>query len=37
MHLPDPVSDILSDACARIESLEKELKKQKNKKDSKEK
>jgi len=37
MHLPDPVSDILSDACARIDFLEKQLKKQKNKKDSKEK
>ncbi len=37
MHLPDPVSDILSDACARIEFLEKQLKKQKNKKSSKEK
>ena len=37
MHLPDPVSDILSDACARIDFLEKELKKQKSKKDNKEK
>lgn len=37
MHLPDPVSDIISDCCARIDLLEKELKKQKNKKDSKEK
>jgi serine O-acetyltransferase len=37
MHLPDPVSDILSDACARIEFLEKQLKKQKSKKNSKEK
>ena len=37
MHLPDPVSDVLRDACARIEFLEKELKKQKSKKGSKEK
>ncbi|MFC2145342.1 serine O-acetyltransferase EpsC [Actinomycetota bacterium] len=37
MHLPDPVSDILSDACARIDFLEKKLKKQKGKKDNKEK
>ncbi len=37
MHLPDPVSDILSDACARIDFLEKHLKKQKSKKDNKEK
>ncbi len=37
MHLPDPVSDILSDACARIDLLEKELKKQKNNKGNKEK
>ncbi len=37
MHLPDPVNDILSDACARIDFLEKELKNQKNKKDNKEK
>ncbi len=35
MHLPDPVNDILSDACARIDFLEKELKNQK--KDNKEK
>ena len=27
MHLPDPVSDILTDACARITLLEKQLKK----------
>jgi serine O-acetyltransferase len=27
MHLPDPVSDVLSDACARISLLEKQLKK----------
>lgn len=31
MNLPDPVSDILSDACARIAELEKQLKIQKNK------
>ena len=37
MHLPDPVSDILSDACARIDLLEKQLKKKKSKKDNKEK
>ena len=37
MHLPDPVSDILSDACARIDFLEKQLKKKKSKKDNKEK
>ncbi len=37
MHLPDPVSDILIDACARIELLEKELKKQKSEKNSEEK
>ena len=37
MHLPDPVNDILSDACARIDFLEKELKNQKNKKGNKEK
>lgn len=37
MHLPDPVSDIINDCCARIDLLEKQLKKQKNKKDSKEK
>jgi len=38
MHLPDPVSDILSDACARISLLEKQLKdyrkKDKEEKDS---
>jgi len=37
MNLPDPVSDILSDACARIDFLEKQLKKQKSKKNSREK
>jgi len=37
MHLPDPVSDILSDACARIDFLEGQLKKQKSKKKGKEK
>jgi len=37
MHLPDPVSDILSDACARIDFLEKQLGKQKSKKKGKEK
>jgi serine O-acetyltransferase len=31
MHLPDPVSDILSDACARITELEKQLKRQQKK------
>ncbi len=35
MHLPDPVNDILSDACARIDFVEKELENQK--KDNKEK
>ena len=34
MHLPDPVSDIISDCCARIDFLENELKKQKNKMDN---
>lgn len=37
MHLPDPVSDILIDACARIDFLEKQLGKQKSKKKGKEK
>ncbi|MCJ7472791.1 MAG: serine O-acetyltransferase [Actinobacteria bacterium] len=37
MHLPDPVSDILIDACARIDFLEKQLGKQKSKKKDKEK
>jgi len=37
MHLPDPISDILSDACARIDFLEKELKKQKGRKKAREK
>ena len=32
MHLPDPVNEILSDCCARIEFLEKELEKLKKKK-----
>jgi hypothetical protein len=32
MNLPDPVSDILSDCCARIDFLEKELKKIKKEK-----
>jgi len=32
MHLPDPVSEILSDCCARIEFLEKEIKKTRKKK-----
>ena len=32
MNLPDPVSDILSDCCARIEFLEKELKELKKEK-----
>jgi len=32
MKLPDPVSDILSDCCARIDFLEKELKKIKKEK-----
>ena len=32
MHLPDPVSEILSDCCARIDFLEKELKKIKKEK-----
>lgn len=31
MNLPDPVNDILSDCCARIEFLEKELEKLKKK------
>jgi len=32
MNLPDPVSEILSDCCARIDFLEKELKKMKKEK-----
>ncbi len=32
MNLPDPVNEILSDCCARIDFLEKELKKIKKKK-----
>jgi len=32
MNLPDPVSEILSDCCARIDFLEKELKKIKKEK-----
>ena len=32
MNLPDPVSDILSDCCARIDFLEKELKELKKEK-----
>jgi serine O-acetyltransferase len=31
MHLPDPISDILTDACARITLLEKQLKKYQDK------
>jgi len=37
MHLPDPISDILKDCCARIGSLEKELQKYQGKRDHKEK
>ena len=32
MNLPDPVSEILSDCCARIEFLEKEIRKVRKKK-----
>jgi len=34
MNLPDPVSEILSDCCARIDFLEKELKKIKKEKNT---
>lgn len=33
MNLPDPVNEILSDCCARIEFLEKEIKKNRKKKE----